>query len=94
MASLIGGLACVAAHTVIFAGWIAFNIAPIRAIRHFDPAPLLLLDVLLGFEATLVASFILIRQSRMSHRAEERDQIVLQMLLLSEISMNSSPYPA
>jgi uncharacterized membrane protein len=38
----------------------------------------------LALEAILVASFILMRQSRMARRAEERDQLMLQILLLTE----------
>ena len=43
-----------------------------------------MLDTVLAFEAILVASFILMRQSRMSRRSEERDQLMLQILLLTE----------
>jgi uncharacterized membrane protein len=84
MASYIGSLTYVAAHVVLFAGWIAWNSLPIRDLPHFDPPPFPLLDVLFAFEAILVASFILMRQSRISRRAEERDHLMLQMLLLTE----------
>jgi uncharacterized membrane protein len=84
MASFIGSLTYVAVHVVIFGGWIAWNVLPIRALPHFDPAPFPILDVLFAFEAILVASFILMRQSRMSRRAEERDHLMLQILLLTE----------
>jgi uncharacterized membrane protein len=84
MASFIGSLGYIAVHIFIFAAWIAWNTLPIRALRHFDPAPFPILDVLFAFEAILVASFILMRQSRMARRAEERDQLMLQVLLLTE----------
>ena len=35
-------------------------------------------------EAILLASFILMRQSRMSRRADERDHLMLQILILTE----------
>jgi uncharacterized membrane protein len=57
---------------------------PVKQLNHFDPAPFPLLDMVFAFEAILVASFILMRQSRMSRRSEERDQLMLQVLLLSE----------
>jgi uncharacterized membrane protein len=84
MASFIGSLTFVALHIVIFAGWLAWNLLPIPALLHFDPFPFPLVNVLLAFEAILVASFILMRQSRMSRRAEERDHLMLQILLLTE----------
>jgi uncharacterized membrane protein len=84
MASFIGSLTFVSAHVVIFIAWLAWNTLPIRELPHFDPFPFPLLDVLLALEAILVASFILMRQSRMARRAEERDQLMLQILLLTE----------
>ena len=35
-------------------------------------------------EAILLASFILMRQARMSRRADERDHLMLQILILTE----------
>jgi uncharacterized membrane protein len=84
IASFIGSLTYVSAHIVIFGAWLAWNVLPIRGLPHFDPFPFPLLDVLLALEAILVASFILMRQSRMARRAEERDQLMLQILLLTE----------
>ena len=84
MAAFIGSLTYVAVHVIIFALWIIFNTLPILGSRPVDPFPFPLMDTCLAFEAILVASFILMRQSRMSRRAEERDQLMLQILLLTE----------
>ena len=84
IASSAGGLAFVAIHLVVFAAWIAVNTLDIAPIRHFDPAPFSLLGTFLALEAILLASFILMRQTRMSRRAEERDHLMLQILLLAE----------
>ena len=84
MAAFIGSLSYVGLHFVLLAVWLAWNILPIPGLPHFDPFPFPVLDVLLAFEAILVASFILMRQSRMSRRSEERDQLMLQILLLTE----------
>ena len=83
-ASFIGSLTYVTLHIFIFAGWAALNVFPVAAIPHFDPFPFPFLDTIFAFEAILVASFILMRQSRMSRRADERDQLMLQVLLLTE----------
>lgn len=37
-----------------------------------------------SLEAILVASFILMRQARLARRADERDHLMLQILLLTE----------
>jgi uncharacterized membrane protein len=68
----------------IFAGWMIFNAASFTLPHHFDPPPFPLLGTLVALEAILLASIILMRQSRMSRRAEERDHLMLQVLLLTE----------
>jgi len=83
-AAFIGSLTYVGAHLILFASWLGWNSLPIASLPHFDPFPYPFLDVLLALEAILVASFILMRQSRMARRAEERDQLMLQILLLTE----------
>jgi len=80
----IGSLAFITFHAVVFAGWIVWNSVVIGGLPHFDPFPYPLLDFIFAFEAILITSFILMRQSRMSRRSEERDQLMLQVLLLSE----------
>jgi uncharacterized membrane protein len=84
IASFVGSLTFVALHVSGFAAWISWNTASIGRFRRFDPAPFPLLDTCVALEAILVASFILMRQSRMSRRAEERDHLMLQILLLAE----------
>jgi uncharacterized membrane protein len=84
VASFIGSLKYVAMHILVFAAWIGWNTLSIRSLAHFDPPPFPLLNVLFAFEAILVASIILMRQSRMSRRAEERDHLMLQVLMLTE----------
>jgi uncharacterized membrane protein len=63
-------------------------------IPHFDPMPFSLLGTIVAMEAILLASLILMRQSRLARRADEREHLMLQILLLTEkevtavISMN------
>jgi len=84
LASFVGSLAFVAIHLLLFIGWIAFNALTITQPHHFDPAPFSLLGTIVALEAILLASLILMRQARMSRRAEERDHLMLQILLLTE----------
>ena len=84
IASFIGSLSYIALHIAIVSGWIGWNLLPRRSFFHFDSAPFPFLDLLFAFEAILAASFILMRQSRMSRRSDERDHLMLQILLLTE----------
>ena len=58
--------------------------AHVGPIPHFDPAPFAMLDTVVALEAILLASFILMRQSGLAKRADERDHLMLQILLLTE----------
>ena len=46
--------------------------------------PFSLLGTVVAMEAILLASLILMRQSRLARRADEREHLVLQILLLTE----------
>jgi uncharacterized membrane protein len=83
-AGFAGSLSFVCIHVAIFAGWIAFNTASFTHARHFDPPPFPLLGTIVALEAILLASMILMRQARTNRRAEERDHLMLQILLLTE----------
>ena len=82
IASLVGSLLFVSINLLGSAAWVLWNLAP--GLDHFDPAPFSLLGTVLALEAILTASFILMRQARTSRRADERDHLMLQVLLLSE----------
>ena len=82
IAGFIGSLSFVAAHLCIFAAWIILNLLP--KAHHFDPKPFALLQTIVAMEAILAASFILIRQSRLGRRSDERDHLMLQILMLTE----------
>ena len=84
IAGFAGSLPFVCIHLAIFAVWMTFNTVSFLHLRHFDPPPYPLLGTIVALEAILLASMILMRQSRMSRRAEERDHLMLQILLLSE----------
>jgi uncharacterized membrane protein len=84
IAGFAGNLAFIVIHVLILAGWIAVNAPQNSYTRHFDPAPFSLLGTILAFEAILLASFILMRQARMNRRADERNHLMLQILLMTE----------
>jgi uncharacterized membrane protein len=84
LGSLVGSLRFIAIHLLWFAAWILINTLHINNLPHFDPAPFSLLDTLVALEAIFLASFIVMRQSRLSRRSDERDHLILQVLILAE----------
>ena len=93
-AAIVGNLWYVAAHLLFFFFWILVNTLHVPGIPHFDPMAFSLLGTVVAMEAILLASLILMRQSRLARRADEREHLMLQILLLAEkevtavISMN------
>ena len=83
-AAIVGNLGYVAAHLCLFLFWILVNTLHLPGIPHFDPMPFSLLGTIVAMEAILLASLILMRQSRLARRADEREHLVLQILLLTE----------
>jgi uncharacterized membrane protein len=84
IASFVGSFNFVAVHVLVFGCWIVANTLRISVIPHFDPVPFSLLGTFVSLEAILLASFILMRQARLARRADERDHLMLQILLLAE----------
>jgi uncharacterized membrane protein len=82
IAGAAGNLTFVCIHLGIFAAWVGVNLAP--GLEHFDPAPFSLLATIISLEAILLASFILMRQVRIGRRSEEREHLMLQLMLLTE----------
>jgi uncharacterized membrane protein len=84
IAAFSGSFPFVAIHIIFFLGWMAINTLSASSLRHFDPYPFPLLDTCVALEAILLASFILMRQSGLAKRADEREHLMLQILLLTE----------
>jgi len=64
LARFAGSLPFVCIHLAAFAAWMAINSLNVAAIPHFDPEPFSLLGTLVALEAILLASIILMRQTR------------------------------
>jgi uncharacterized membrane protein len=84
IANFAGSLPFVGVHLLLFFTWIFWNTLSVTSAHHFDPEPFALLGTVVALEAILLASFILMRQARTSRRADERDHLMLQILLLTE----------
>jgi uncharacterized membrane protein len=84
VAALAGSLVFVMIHVLLVLTWILINAQGVRWIPRFDPYPFSLLGMIVAVEAVVLSSFILMRQNRMSKRAEQRDHLNLQVDLISE----------
>jgi uncharacterized membrane protein len=82
VAAFIGSLQFVGVNLLVYSTWIVVN--TLLPAKHFDPRPFALLQTCVAIEAIFVASFILIRQGRLGRRSDERDHLMLQILLLTE----------
>jgi uncharacterized membrane protein len=87
IAGFAGNFKFVSLHLAVFSAWMFWNIS--RRFPHFDPAPFPLLDTIVALEAILLASIILMRQSGLGRRADERDHLMLQILLLAEKELSA-----
>jgi len=84
IASFSGSLFFVFLHLAVFAFWGSVNLGWLPGVRQFDPYPFSLLSTAVSMEAVVLSTFVLMKQNRMSKRAEERDHLHLQVNLLAE----------
>ena len=78
-----GSMTFVFLHIAWFATWFLVNTLPL-GIKHFDPYPFILLAMVVSVEGVLLSTFVLMKQNRMQQRIDVRDQLDLQINLLSE----------
>jgi len=71
-------------HAAWIALWAAMNTGHVPGVPAFDPWPFGMLGGLFSLEGVLIASFVLMKQNRMSARADERAHLDLQISLLAE----------
>ncbi|MGI8991866.1 MAG: DUF1003 domain-containing protein [Bryobacteraceae bacterium] len=79
-----GSMSFVALHLAVFTFWILVNLGLVPGIPEFDKFPFLLLSVAVSIEAIFLSTFVLMKQNRMSRRAEIRANLDLQINLLTE----------
>jgi len=82
IARFAGSALFLALHVVWFAAWIGVNVSP--GIGHFDPFPFTFLTLVVSLEAIFLSAFILISQKRAALVSERRNQLDLQINLLTE----------
>ena len=85
IADFCGSITFVAVHAIVFFGWIVINLGMLSGvIKPFDPYPFMALNLFVSLEAIFLSTFVLIKQNRMSYRAEQWSHLDLQVNLLAE----------
>ena len=82
IAQFCGSMTFVWVHVIGFAGWILANSLP--GLRPFDPYPFTFLTLVVSLEAIFLSTFILISQNHETRVTERRNQLDLQINLLTE----------
>jgi uncharacterized membrane protein len=84
IATFAGTVIFVLVHLAWFALWAVINLGVVKLAPAFDPYPFQLLCMLVSLEGVLLSTFVLIKQNRMSNRADRRAHLDLQVNLLTE----------
>src|SRR4051812_50070578 len=84
IANFVGTILFVGRHLAWFGLWVAINTGWLGAKLKFDPYPFALLCMLVSLEGVMLSTFVLIKQNRMSQRADQRAHLDLQVNLLAE----------
>jgi uncharacterized membrane protein len=82
IAKFCGSMTFVWIHVVLFTFWLGYNSLP--AFEAFDPYPFTFLTLVVSLEAIFLSTFILISQNYDMRISERRNQLDLQINLLSE----------
>ena len=85
--SFSGSMSFVIFHVLFYTLWILINLRILTFIPAFDPFPFLLLSMIVSLEAIFLSTFVLMKQNRMSKRADSRAHLDLQINLLAEKEM-------
>lgn len=84
MTNSLGSIQFLTANILWFALWIALNINLVPGIEPFDPFPFGLLTMIVSLEAIILAIFVLISQNRASQIDDLREEIDLQVDIITE----------
>lgn len=84
LTSYFGSIGFLALNLVMFIGWVLINLGKIPGIPIFDPYPFILLITMVSLEAILLTTVVLMSQNRQSQIATLRDELQLQVELITE----------
>jgi uncharacterized membrane protein len=79
-----GSIGFLILNLVFFTSWVLINLGKIPGIPVFDPYPFILLITAVSLEAILLTVIVLMSQNRQSQIATLRDELQLQVELITE----------
>ncbi len=84
MTHTLGSIWFLSLNVLWFSIWISINIGVIPGVSPFDPFPFGLLTMIVSLEAIILAIFVLISQNRASQVDDLREEIDLQVDIITE----------
>lgn len=84
MTSAFGSNIFLILNSIWFVVWIVINLDFVPGIKAFDPFPFGLLTMIVSLEAIILSIFVLIAQKRTSHVDDLREEIDLQIDIITE----------
>ncbi len=84
MTAIFGSGTFLTLNFIFFLVWIILNVNLIGSIPAFDPFPFMLLTTIVSLEAIFLSIFVLIAQNRTSKVDDLREEIHLQLNIISE----------
>ncbi len=84
LTSLFGTVPFLLLNLIIFGIWIVVNVGIVPGITPFDPFPFGFLTMVVSLEAIVLAIIVLISQNRSAKIAEFREEVDLQVDLITE----------
>lgn len=84
MTSVVGSMTFLIINILLFVGWIIINLGFIPFLQPFDNFPFGLLTMIVSLEAIVLSIFVLISQNRASKIDDLREEIDLQVDLITE----------
>jgi uncharacterized membrane protein len=87
VSAMVARESAVVVHVIWFGLWLLMNSGRISFIKPFDPFPFTLLTTVVSLEAIFLTLFVLASQNRLTHEADRRAHLDLQVNLLSEQEM-------
>jgi len=85
-----GSIAFLVLNVLFFAGWIYFNDSPRFAHLAIDPFPFNFLTMAVSLEAIILSIFVLMSQNRASRIDDIREELHLQINMISEKEITKS----
>jgi uncharacterized membrane protein len=82
VARFCGSMIFVWVHVIWFGAWVILN--SLHGLKHFDPYPFTFLTFVVSLEAIFLSTFILISQNHETQLSERRNNLDLQINLLTE----------